>query len=375
MDAVFIDANMNKKNFLYQYDVGQRLMIEDFGIGPAPKVQFSIKSIKSALSVDSEIIDRCLTVKIPDMLLTYGENIVAYIYRENGIKWNTVETVFISVIPRKRPADYIYTDEMFVRSVNGSIISDKACFAEVAEWEDGNVNNEDRCGYFVTVAEYDDGLIIDKSKYPYDVCGIVVRNAGFVSNCTEDKLDKYGQLLSKYAYVCTSGIVPVKDNGKCVPGQMCKPSVAMPYSIAVPVSTANKYSEYIGYRVISRIDDNHILIFFDPSVQMVEDLSHTIKSDLADIDSHIVKHESNKSNPHAVTKQQVGLDKVDNTSDAEKPISNATQDALDALEYKIDNLALSGGLIITDSVTNKQYTLGMQDGKLVVILVDDSATT
>jgi hypothetical protein len=45
----------------------------------------------------------------------------------------------------------------------------------------------------------------------------------------------------------------------------------------------------------------------------------------AQIDSHI----ANTSNPHGVTKAQVGLVNCDNTSDANKPISIATQNALD----------------------------------------------
>jgi len=39
-------------------------------------------------------------------------------------------------------------------------------------------------------------------------------------------------------------------------------------------------------------------------------------------------HTQNINNPHSVTKAQVGLSNVDNTSDANKPISNATQSAL-----------------------------------------------
>jgi hypothetical protein len=50
----------------------------------------------------------------------------------------------------------------------------------------------------------------------------------------------------------------------------------------------------------------------------------------AQIDAHI----ANTSNPHSVTKSQVGLANVDNTSDLNKPISNATQTALDA---KVDD--------------------------------------
>ncbi len=42
----------------------------------------------------------------------------------------------------------------------------------------------------------------------------------------------------------------------------------------------------------------------------------------------INNHIANKSNPHSVTKSQIGLGNVDNTSDANKPISTATQNAL-----------------------------------------------
>lgn len=45
----------------------------------------------------------------------------------------------------------------------------------------------------------------------------------------------------------------------------------------------------------------------------------------AQIDSHL----ASTSNPHSVTKTQVGLANADNTSDANKPISTATQTALD----------------------------------------------
>lgn len=48
------------------------------------------------------------------------------------------------------------------------------------------------------------------------------------------------------------------------------------------------------------------------------------------VQSDINAHEANTSNPHSVTKTQVGLGNADNTSDANKPISTATQTALDA---------------------------------------------
>lgn len=43
------------------------------------------------------------------------------------------------------------------------------------------------------------------------------------------------------------------------------------------------------------------------------------------LDNHI----ENKGNPHGVTKEDVGLENVDNTADLDKPISYITQAALD----------------------------------------------
>jgi hypothetical protein len=49
------------------------------------------------------------------------------------------------------------------------------------------------------------------------------------------------------------------------------------------------------------------------------------------LDNHVIS----TNNPHQVTKEQVGLGNVDNTSDADKPISTATQSALDALSTRM----------------------------------------
>ena len=52
-------------------------------------------------------------------------------------------------------------------------------------------------------------------------------------------------------------------------------------------------------------------------------------ADIAELYGIIDEHTSDTHNPHSVSKSQVGLGNVDNTSDANKPISTATQTALD----------------------------------------------
>lgn len=60
------------------------------------------------------------------------------------------------------------------------------------------------------------------------------------------------------------------------------------------------------------------------------------------IDSYLYGHASNKNNPHDVTKEQLGLENVDNTSDFNKPISRAMQAALDQKADKSSASAVTG---------------------------------
>lgn len=65
-----------------------------------------------------------------------------------------------------------------------------------------------------------------------------------------------------------------------------------------------------------------------------------ITSDIDAVQTNLETHINNKSNPHEVNKAQVGLGNVDNTSDANKPISNATQTALNGKFSATDGNAL-----------------------------------
>ena len=50
----------------------------------------------------------------------------------------------------------------------------------------------------------------------------------------------------------------------------------------------------------------------------------------------LTSHKNDKNNPHEVTKEQIGLDKVDNTSDLEKPLSTAAQNAITNIQSTVD---------------------------------------
>ena len=73
----------------------------------------------------------------------------------------------------------------------------------------------------------------------------------------------------------------------------------------------------------------------DYSTKSVADTLYAGISYESTIDNHI----ADKNNPHAVTKAQVGLGNCDNTSDDDKPVSTATQTALNGKQDTISDLS------------------------------------
>lgn len=115
-----------------------------------------------------------------------------------------------------------------------------------------------------------------------------------------------------------------------------------------------------------------------------------ITSDINAVQTNLETHINNKSNPHEVTKDQVGLGNVDNTSDANKPISSATQNALNskfnasdgnALKQRVDNIPELIATDITvdsdnDSVNISLDKTSIVDGTLSGTTINiNSATT
>lgn len=98
-----------------------------------------------------------------------------------------------------------------------------------------------------------------------------------------------------------------------------------------------------------------------------------IDTSISNVQNNLNAHINNRTNPHRVTKEQIGLDQVDNTSDANKPISNATQTALNgkfsatdgnALKQTIEdmpNLIVTGGSV---SHNNNKISLNLRQQDL-----------
>ena len=84
-----------------------------------------------------------------------------------------------------------------------------------------------------------------------------------------------------------------------------------------------------------------------------ENISMAKKIEVTAVDTKVNTHTTRVDNPHGVTKAQVGLGNADNTSDANKPISTATQNALN---NKVDTIA-GKGLSTEDYTTTEKSKL------------------
>ena len=82
----------------------------------------------------------------------------------------------------------------------------------------------------------------------------------------------------------------------------------------------------------------------------------SINAALGKLEKKADDHIANKSNPHGVTKAQVGLGNCDNTSDLNKPISNATQTALNSKVQTVE-VTGSGNAITAASISGTKLTL------------------
>lgn len=98
-----------------------------------------------------------------------------------------------------------------------------------------------------------------------------------------------------------------------------------------------------------------------------------LQTDISNLQTHI----NNEQNPHSVTKEQVGLDKVDNVSDVNKPISTATQTALNG---KVNNTGdetiagvktLSSSPIVPTPTTDMQASTKKYVDDAIINLTDD----
>lgn len=104
----------------------------------------------------------------------------------------------------------------------------------------------------------------------------------------------------------------------------------------------------VGYHKIVYCTADRTIYRWDGS-EWTKDIDDATK---ALLDAHI----ADRNNPHGVTKAQVGLGNADNTSDADKPISTATQEALNIINGKIPAAASASNQLADKDFVNSSIS-------------------
>lgn len=194
----------------------------------------------------------------------------------------------------------------------------------------------------------------------------------------------YVEISKSLALGETSSTAYPGDKGKATTDKLNRiPDKLITDTVNVNQSTTEAVLNFTTYRQEAQQVGRNTLTITSATISQAGLMS---SSDKTNLETHI----NNKSNPHEVTKDQVGLGNVDNTSDANKPISNATQTALNGKFSATDGNALKQtiedmpNLVVTDgSISHKdnRITLNLRQQSLKdsvdtdsVLLTFNSAT-
>ena len=96
-----------------------------------------------------------------------------------------------------------------------------------------------------------------------------------------------------------------------------------------------------------------------PSSALISSIKSTLENSIAGVSSSLSTHTANKSNPHGVTKSQVGLGNVNNTSDANKPVSTAQATAIANAKTEALNASSAVSEALSAHTSNKNNPHGV----------------
>lgn len=198
----------------------------------------------------------------------------------------------------------------------------------------------------------------------------------------------YVEISKSLALGETSSTAYPGDKGKATTDKLNRiPDKLITDTVNVNQSTTEAVLNFTTYRQEAQQIGRNTLTITSATISQAGLMSSSDKTKLdglkdqsgitADIDAvqtNLETHINNKSNPHEVTKDQVGLGNVDNTSDANKPISTATQTALNgkfsatdgnALKQRVDNIPELVATDITVDSDNDSVNISLDKTSIV----------
>lgn len=130
-------------------------------------------------------------------------------------------------------------------------------------------------------------------------------------------------------------------------GGAIRTTVAVPNTYEITISRGILLTQPTVFEEGQRIPMKTLEMLFDRTVMQIQRVAGSIGNVVADFYAHVI----NFTNPHQVTKAQVGLGNVDNTSDANKPVSTAVATELAGKANLIGGNSFLGNQTVGGDVT------------------------
>lgn len=194
-------------------------------------------------------------------------------------------------------------------------------------------------------------LIAISGTAPNDVFDLAFAGTGNLYRVIQfaDGIKKIGDVIGDNAVkVC---VLPETLEEITAGNTFAKAKVVYCPAATPPTIATGVFAESEKIFVKTSANTQYIEAWKSLSEKIVSEVDSSDLEDLKGIGTRLIQHISNINNPHKVTKEQVGLDKVDNTSDLDKPISKATQAALD------QKIGAGGGAIVGDMTIQGNLTV------------------
>lgn len=275
------DTYINGMNNLLE-GVSDSIVVGTLNTIKGDKTKDQMAKYNAVFGYDNEIInyDNCFVAGSENHVTADYQAVIGHRAKQNrtssegaGILFNIGNAPSSGVANQSSAMQVDFSGNVYAGGAYKTVGAD---YAEYFEWLDGNVDNQDRIGLFVTL-DGDKIKLANKDDY---ILGVISANPSIVGNSAEldwhdkYKTDVYGRLIydeshnpivsknyndtleyvprgarKEYSKVGLLGQLVVQDDGTCEVNGYCTASVN---------GVATKSDS--GYRVIKRIDETHIKI-------------------------------------------------------------------------------------------------------------------
>ena len=238
------------------------------------------------------------------------------------------------VTARENRDSYI---EGLVQAEEGRAVGSEEAIEKKIDDHIADVNNPHQ----VTKAQIGLGNVDNTSDMDKPISSAV--QSALAGKVSDVKVNNISVVTSNVANVDLSGYVTT-NTGQTISGaKTFSNTVTMAGQTPIAASAG-----YNSYAVFQRLPNTREQIFSNNGDKLRLRGSETrpkyngndlaLYSDVTAEGADLTAHINNKSNPHQVTKAQVGLSNVSNLAPADLPISTATQNALDVVSGDIDDI-------------------------------------